>query len=335
MKLVVLLDTECIPDGDPGLEGRSADVRRTMEFQVTKALRELGHATDVLPVDNDILRTMTALREKAPDVVFNLTEHFGGDRWKDAHVAAMLELLGLPFTGAPMSGLLLCRNKAVCKRVLGYHRIRQPLFHEVPAGHALRATQAAFPMIVKPLFEDGSDGISLASVVHTRAELDERVALVHEKMKQPAICEEYIEGREVYVSLLGSERLQVLPPRELVFGAPGHGGPTIATARGKFDDAYRKKWGIEYRHAELDAVLERKIARISRRIFHLLDMRDYGRIDLRVAPGNEVVFLEANPNPALGLEDDVTESAGRAGLTYLQVIDRIVHQAARRKKAGS
>ena len=331
MKLVVLIDIECVEDDDPSFEGRTAAVRETMEFQVTKALRDLGHTVEVVPFQADVIQVMTSLREKSPDIVFNLTEHFGGDRWKDAHVAAMLDLLGLPFTGAPMAGLLLCRNKAVCKRVLGYHRIRQPLFHEVPVGHALTAARLVFPMIVKPLFEDGSDGISLASVVHTREELDERVALVHGKMKQPAICEEFIEGREIYVAVLGSERLHVLPPRELVFGAQGTGGPTIATARVKFDEAYRKKWGIAYQHAGLEPGLERKIARISKRIFHLLDMRDYGRIDLRITPDHEVVFLEANPNPALGIEDDVAASASRAGLTYEQLIDRIIQQAVRRR----
>ncbi len=331
MKLVVLIDIEIVKDEDPAFEGRTDAVRQTMEFQVSQALRDLGHAVEVVPFRDDVIQTMTALREKAPDVVFNLTEHFGGDRRKDAHVAAMLELLGLTSTGTSTAGLMLCRDKAVCKRVLGYHRIRQPLFHEVPVGRSRPAGRLAFPMIVKPLFEDASDGISLASVVRTREELDERIALVHGKMKQPAICEEFIEGREIYVALLGNERLQVLPPRELIFGPREDGGPTIATARVKFDDAYRKKWGIEYRHAEIEPALEKQIARISKRVFRLLAMRDYGRIDLRITPDNEVAFIEANPNPALGVEDDVAESAYRAGLTYPQLIERIVQQAARRR----
>jgi len=331
VKLVVLIDIEIVKDEDPAFEGRTDAVRQTMEFQVSQALRDLGHAVEVVPFRDDVIQTMTALREKAPDVVFNLTEHFGGDRRKDAHVAAMLELLGLTSPGTSTAGLMLCRDKAVCKRVLGYHRIRQPLFHEVPVGRSRPAGRLAFPMIVKPLFEDASDGISLASVVRTREELDERIALVHGKMKQPAICEEFIEGREIYVALLGNERLQVLPPRELIFGPREDGGPTIATARVKFDDAYRKKWGIEYRHAEIEPALEKQIARISKRVFRLLAMRDYGRIDLRITPDNEVAFIEANPNPALGVEDDVAESAYRAGLTYPQLIERIVQQAARRR----
>lgn len=331
MNLAVLIDIEAVMEEDPAFEGRTDAVRQTMEFQVIHALRDLGHAVEVLPLQADIIRTMTALREKAPEIVFNLTEHFGGDRRKDAHVAAMLDLLGLVSTGASTASLMLCRDKAVCKRVLGYHRIRQPFFHEVPVGRPRPAGRLTFPMIVKPLFEDGSDGISLASVVRTPAELEERIALMHGKMKQPAICEEFIEGREIYVALLGNERLQALPPRELIFGPREAGGPTIATARVKFDEAYRKKWGIEYRHAEIDPVLEKRIARIGKRVFRLLDMRDYGRVDLRITPENEVVFLEANPNPALGVEDDVAESARRGGLAYPQLIERIVQLAARRR----
>ncbi len=331
MNLVVLIDREAVIPEDPSFEGLTEDSRRTMEHQVTRALRDSGHAVEVLPFETDVIRTMTILREKSPEVVFNLTEHFGGDRRKDAHVAAMLDLLGLASTGASTAGLMLCRDKAACKRVLGYHRIRQPLFHEVPVGRTRPSGRLAFPMIVKPLFEDGSDGIALASVVRTVEELDERVALVHGKMKQPAICEEFIEGREIYVAVLGGERLRALPPRELIFGPREDGGPTIATARVKFNEDYRKKWGIEYRHAELDPALERQIARLGKRIFRLLGMRDYGRVDLRVTPAGEVVFLEANPNPALGTEDDVAESARRAGIEYPQLIERIVQCAARRR----
>ena len=331
MNLVVLIDREAAIDGDPAFEGLTEEVRATMEFQVARALRDQGHAVAVLPFETDVIHTMTLLREKAPDVVFNLTEHFGGDRRKDAHVAAMLELLGLASTGASTAGLMLCRDKAVCKRVLGYHRIRQPLFHEVPIGRPRPPGRLAFPMIVKPLFEDGSDGIALASVVRTTAELEERVALVHGKMKQPAICEEFVEGREIYVAVLGNERLQALPPRELIFGPREEGGPAIATARVKFNEAYRKKWGIEYRHADLDPVVEKQIARLSKRVFRLLDMRDYGRVDLRITPANEVVFLEANPNPALGMDDDVAESARRAGIEYPQLIERIAQCAVRRR----
>lgn len=329
MRILVLVDVETVDAADPGFEGHAEEVRRTMEFQVIDALRRNGHAVEPMALKPDVLTTMAALREKAPELVFNLTEHVGGDRRKDAHIAAMLELLGLPFTGSCSKGLLLCRDKATCKRVLGYHRIRQPLFHELPPGRALPAGRLAFPMIVKPQFEDGSDGISLASIVRTMDEFRDRVAMVHERMKQPAICEEYVEGREIYVGIVGNERLLALPPRELTFGRVDEGGPTIATARVKWDDAYRKKWGIAYVHAELAPELARRVARISKRIFRLLAMRDYGRVDLRITPDHDVVFLEANPNPNLGIDEDVAEAARKAGIEYPQLIERIVQQASR------
>jgi len=329
VKIVVLVDMETVDDADPGFEGRTEAVQKTMEFQVIGALRQNGHAVDVVALSPDVLSTMTSLREKSPELIFNLTEHVGGDRRKDAHVAAMLELLGFPFTGSCSKSLLLCRDKATCKRVLGYHRIRQPFFHELPVGRGKPAGRMQFPMIVKPQFEDGSDGISLASIVRTTDEFKERVTMVHERMKQPAICEEYIEGREIYVGIVGNERLLALPPRELTFGRVNEGGPTIATSRVKWDDDYRSKWGIDYVHAELDPDLAKKVARISKRIFRLLAMRDYGRIDLRITPAGDVVFLEANPNPNLGSDEDVAESARKAGIEYPQLIERIVQQAAR------
>lgn len=330
MRIVVLVDVETVDAADPDFAGGAETVQKTMEFQVIAALRQNGHAVEVVALNPDVIPTMTTLREKAPELIFNLTEHVGGDRRKDAHVAAMLELLGMPFTGSCSKGLLLCRDKATCKRVLGYHRIRQPLFHELPVGRIRPAGRMHFPMIVKPQFEDGSDGISLASIVRTTDECRDRVAMVHERMKQPAICEEYIEGREIYVGIVGNERLLVLPPRELTFGRVDEGGPTIATARVKWDDAYRRKWGIAYVHAELAPELARKVARISKRIFRLLAMRDYGRVDLRITPGNDVVFLEANPNPNLGADEDVAEAGRKAGIEYPQLIERIVQQAARR-----
>ncbi len=333
MKVLILVDWETQPSDDTQFEGKDEATKLGMEYQVIQALRDQGHAIEVLSFGPDILQTMTTLREKAPDLVFNLTEHVGGDRRKDAHIAAMLELLGIPFTGTSTIGLMLCRDKGTCKRVLGYHHIRLPAFEELQVGRTKPAARLKFPMIVKPMYEDGSDGISLSSIVRTAEELQERVSMVHERMKQSALCEEFIEGREIYVAILGNERLQALPPRELHFGKTDEGGPTIATARVKWNEKYRKKWGISYGHAELDPALEKKVSHFSKRVFRLLNMRDYGRIDLRITPQNEVVFLEANPNPNLGNDEDVAEAARKAGIEYAPLIDRIVQQAAKRRPA--
>lgn len=332
MKIVALVDDETVADDDPQFEGRDAATRARAEFHVMQALRDLGHSARAISFGPDILQTQKELLDAAPELVFNLTEHAGGDRRGDADVAGLLDLLRVPYTGTGPAGMVLCRDKATCKRVLGYHRIRVPAFCLLAPGHPSAPRAMRYPAIVKPLYEDGSDGISLSSLIREPAELANRVKMIHERMKQPAIAEEYVEGRELYVSVIGNGTPRVLPPRELRFGNPEGRGPHIATARVKWDEEYRKKWNISYGPAELDAPLARRIASLSRRIYELLQIRDYGRIDLRLTPGGDLVFLEANPNPDLSSDGDLGESARADGLPYGQLIDRIVHFALRRKR---
>ncbi|MBN1268561.1 MAG: ATP-grasp domain-containing protein, partial [Kiritimatiellae bacterium] len=262
MKIVVLIDIEALPDNDPQLQGRNQEVRSATEYHVVDGLRQLGHEVMILAFGPDIVATIHGLIEIKPDLVFNLTEHFKGDRRRDMNIAALLELLRLPYTGSGPDGLLLCRDKAMCKRVLGHHRIRIPQFATVPASQAKPKGRIPYPMIVKPVYEDGSDGISLASLVGNEDEMKDRVRMIHERMKQPAICEEYVEGRELYVGIIGNEKLTAFPARELRFGNTGEGGPNIATAMVKRNAAYRKKWSIAYEHADLPKDLEKKAARL-------------------------------------------------------------------------
>ena len=330
MHILVLIDPETFYPDDPQFERALQEVRSNLEFHVVEALRHLDHQVEVLPFGKDIRQNLRELSEKEPDLVFNLTEHYGGDRQKDMHIASMLELAGIPFTGTGPAGLLLCRDKAICKTILNHHRIKVPQFASVPVGRTKPRRKLCFPLIVKPALMDGSDGISLGSLVSNEDELKERVEHLHNRTNQKVICEEYIEGQEIYVGLLGNKQLTVLPARELRFNSPDDNAPQIATARVKLDDDYRKKWNIEYTFAELSPDMEKKIARISKRIYRLLHMRDYGRIDMRIANDGTVVFLEANPNPDLTLGDELSESAERAGINYQQLIDRIVRLAVNR-----
>ncbi|MBU1693805.1 MAG: hypothetical protein KJ726_10350 [Verrucomicrobia bacterium] len=330
MKIVLLVDQEAVPRDDPELQGLAEETRKEMEYHVASALRELGHAVAVIPFGPDVIQTLQALTGSAADLVFNLTERFEGDRRKDLNVAAVLELLHLPYTGTGPAGLWLCRDKAAGKRMLGYHHIRVPRFDALPVGRLKPSGRLRFPAIVKPMFEDGSDGISLASVVNSSSELQDRVRMIHEGRHQPAICEEYIAGRELYVGVLGNQKRRALPPWELHFGKADEGGPPIATARVKWDEAYRQKWDIRYQPAELEPSLEKRIARFSRRVFELLQLRDYGRIDLRLTPEGEIVFLEANPNPDISRDAEVALSAAKAGLEYPSLISQILNLAMRR-----
>lgn len=335
MKILLLVDLEAVRPDDPQFEGRTEAARGEMECHVAAAVRGLGHEVVALPFGPDVLQTMQALQAAGADLVFNLTERFEGDRRKDLNVAAVLELLHLPYTGTGPAGLWLCRDKAAGKRILGYHRIRVPRFDEVPVGRHRPPSRLRFPVIVKPMFEDGSDGISLASMVNTPAELQERVRMIHEGRRQPAICEEYIEGRELYVGVLGNQKRHALPPWELCFGKAAEGGPPIATAKVKWDPAYRKKWDIRYQPAELDAATMRRIARFSRRVFELLKLRDYGRVDLRLTPAGEIVFLEANPNPDISRDAELPMAAGQAGMEYPALINHILNLALRRRPEAS
>jgi D-alanine-D-alanine ligase len=330
MNILTLIDPETRPDDDPAFERAAAGDDHLTEYQVIQTLRQLHHEVTALPFGPDVGETLRQLVERKPEVVFNLTEHYGGDRRMDVNIAAALELLRIPFTGTGSVGLMLCRDKAICKRILSHHRVKVPDFIYLPEGKTRPPRKLSYPFLVKPVSEDGSDGISLASLVQDDGGLVERARMIHERMRQPVICEEYVEGRELYVGILGNDRLRALPPRELKFGESGDGGPQFATARVKRDGVYRKKWGIRYVHAELEDELAARVARTSKRIYQLLHLRDYARIDLRLTTEGEVVFLEANPNPDLAADEDLAQAAAKAGLEFPGLLEFIVNQARRR-----
>lgn len=330
MRIVALIDVETVIPEDPEFKGKNGTVRSTMEYHIISSIRALEHEVIIQTFGPDPLDSIRAVMETKPDLVFNLTEHYKGNRRQDANIAGLLELLDIPFTGTGAEGLLLCRDKVTAKRLLGYHRIRLPHFFSVPVGVFKIPKRLYYPLMVKPALEDGSDGISLASIVRDADELKTRITMIHERMKQPALCEEYIEGREIYVGLTGNDRLTAYPAREIRFGKTDEGGPQIATAKVKWDEEYRKKWAIEYVNAELPPNLERLVARVSKRIYRVLQIRDYGRIDLRLTATGEVVFIEANPNPNLASDEDLAEAALKMGIDHPTLIDRIIKLAMQR-----
>jgi D-alanine-D-alanine ligase len=236
---------------------------------------------------------------------------------------------GLPFTGCGSTGLTLCKHKGISKKILGYHRIRVPDFVTVARGKRFaRPKRLKFPILVKPLKEEASLGISQASFVESDEQFKERVQYIHEKLDCDVIAEEYIEGRELYVSTLGNHRLQVFPIRELVFKEVPPDEPKIATYRAKWDEEYRKRWGLQNQFAEgLEPALTADIEQTCKRIYHLLTIDGYARLDLRVTANKEVYFIEANPNPILAQDEDFAQSAMKAGMAYPHLVDRIVRIA--------
>jgi D-alanine-D-alanine ligase len=329
LHITVLVDPATIPPDDPQFTNPSE--KPVTEYHVCEALRILGHIVSVVGAEYDIPAVAKTLADQSPDLVFNLTEQFCGDRRLDKNIAALLELLDIPFTGSGAMGLTLCRDKRLCKQLLTLHKIRVPNFLSLPYNHPIRIPRALpFPLIVKPAFEDSSEGISNASIVYDEDALRERAQFIHERWKQAVIAEEYVEGRELYVSILGNKRLTVLPPRECFFNANDSDGPVILTYRCKWDHAYRERWGIEFGFAEIEPTALKNIERACKRVYRVLELQDYGRIDLRLRPDNRLTVLEANPNPDIAYGEEVAEAAEKTGIGYETLIDKIIRLALRR-----
>lgn len=296
------------------------------EANVLGALGALGYPTEHLAIFDDLDLLRQKLGSFAPEVIFNLADQFKNNRGFDQNIVSFLEMQGVPFTGCGATGLVLCKHKGISKKILSYHRIHTPSFVVIPRGQRIaRPKQLKFPLLVKPVKEEASYGIAQASFVETDEQFRERAAFIHEKHDADVIAEEYIAGRELYVSLMGNMKLTVFPIRELVFREVPPDEPKIATYRAKWDEEYRKRWGLDNQFAEgLEPALVARIEQTCKRIYRLLTIDGYARIDLRLTAANEVYFIEANPNPILAEDEDFAQSAGKAGLPYPQLIDRII-----------
>jgi D-alanine-D-alanine ligase len=326
LKILALFDSVAPTTIDQDLSSELATEDWRTESDVLRALRRLGHTVEHLAIFDDLDLLRRKIESFAPDVIFNLADQFKNNRAFDQNIVAYLELHGVPFTGCGSTALTLCKHKAISKKILGYHGIRVPDFATVARGdRPARPRRLKFPILVKPLNEEASLGIAQASFVETDEQFNDRVQFIHDSISADAIAVEYIEGRELYVSVLGDKRLQVFPMRELVFKKVPPDEPKIATFKAKWDEAYRKDWGLENRFAEgLDPAVVRAVHRACRRIYRLLTIDAYARIDLRLTPAGEPVFIEANPNPMLAAEEDFAKSAAAAGLAYPKLIAKIV-----------
>ncbi|MGH9623642.1 MAG: D-alanine--D-alanine ligase family protein [Bryobacteraceae bacterium] len=331
MKVLVLFDLPRPADPDEAFTCKTLREKedRPTEADVLTCLRGLGHEVDTLPVYESVAPVVEKISRFAPDVVFNLCESFFNNRAKEPNIPALLELMRVRYTGASPEALILSKDKALAKAILVYHRVRVPRFVLSRRACPLRRLRRfKFPAFVKPLGEDSSDGISKASFARNEAEAIERSRFIHERLACDAMIEEYIEGRELYVSVLGGRPVTVFPPREIFFGRIPESEPRFATFKAKWDDAYRANWGIENGPAApFTDGFEKKIARFARRVHGLLKIQSMGRVDLRLTPSGELVFLEANPNPSLAQDDDFAQSAAAAGVSYPALIQRILDSA--------
>jgi D-alanine-D-alanine ligase len=299
------------------------------EANVLTSLRNLGHEVQNMAVFDNVADVVNKVQAFAPAVVFNQCESFRDDRALEPNVPALLDMMKVPYTGSGPDGLLLCKDKALAREVLSHHRVRIPRFVVSHLKSPLRRLQRfGYPAFVKPVGQESSDGIAKASFVRDETEAIERLRFLHQKFNSDAMVEEYIEGRELYVSVLGNRRRAVFPPREIFFGLVPDDEPKFATSHAKWNDAYRKKWGITNGPAaELPEAVAKDLRKLARNVYAWLRIRGFGRIDFRLSPRNELFVIEANPNPALADEDDFAQSAATEGLSYDALIQEIVNAA--------
>jgi D-alanine-D-alanine ligase len=286
----------------------------------------MEHEVLQLGVEDDLGVVRKAIADWKPHIVFNLLESFHGVGVFDKNVVSFLELMRVPYTGCNPRGLMLARDKALSKTLLASHRIPVPDFMVVRVGRKVRRPKRLmFPLIVKSLTQEASIGISRASVVDTDAHLVERVRFVHENIGTDAIIEQFIPGREMYVGIVGNQRLEVFPVWELRWEKLPDDGRLIMTDRAKWSTNYQKKYGVMTGAAELSAEASAKLQHLCKRAYRTLDLSGYARLDLRMDESGRVYVLEANPNPQLAYGEDFAESAEHGGVSYEQLLQKIVN----------
>lgn len=323
--LVVVHASLVPPESLEGYTDKQIDEWRT-EYDVIRTLRRMQHEVRCVGVLDSLTDLRITIADWKPDIVFNLLEEFDGIVTYDQHVVAFLELLRQPYTGCNPRGLLLSRDKSLSKQLLTFHRIPTPQFIVFRKGMKLRVPRKIrFPLFVKSTVEDASLGIAQASVVEDEARLRERIAFVHEQVGSDALVEEFIAGRELYVGVLGNDRLTRLPVWEMVFGSMPDSLAAIATRKVKWDKKYQAKYDITTRAAQdLPPPVEARLDKLSRRIYRALGLSGCARMDFRVTSAGQVYVLEANANPNLEEEEDFAMSARAAGIAYEDLLARLI-----------
>jgi len=326
LKIMVLMHEDLVPpETMDGYTDREIVEWKT-EFDVVSTLIEMGHDVLALGVFDDLGVIRKAIRELQPDIAFNILEEFHGNSLYDYHVASYMELMKLPYTGCNPRGLMIAHDKALSKKLFTYHRINTPRFTVFPLGTKIKIPKnLRYPLIVKSLVEEGSYGLAQASVVYTEEKLLERIDYLQTKLSTPVLAEEYIDGRELYVSILGNQRIQVLPALELVFGEMPDDSHKIATSKVKWDWRYAEQHQIDVKApTDLEPQLINRIASLGKRVYRILGLSGYARIDLRLMADNTIYVLEANANPDIAYGGELANAAEMAKLSYEQLLQKIL-----------
>lgn len=329
LDVLVVFDLGGPPPADHDYTEQLKDDTFETERSVVESLRRLGHGVRLHGLFDDIHDLIGTLQRRPPDLVFNLCEAFDRDRRHEPNVVALFELMKVRFTGAGPKALRICKDKGLTKTILSYHRIPIPRFVVSRRSRPIQSLKKfAYPAFIKPLGLEASEGIAQMSFVDSEKDGLERVRFVHDSLGVDAIVEEYVDGRELYVSILGNHHLKVFPPRELFFDQIPPDEPRFVTFKAKWDDAYRKRWGIHSAPArDIPAATLADLNDMCRRVYRHFEINGYARIDLRLNGRGEPVFLEANPNPSLSSAEDFAQSARAGGIEYDELIARILHLA--------
>ena len=324
--LVVLPEPDVAPENADQVSDKRFEEFKAA-YDVLGALEGLGHESRQLGLAEEVAPLRQALSDWKPSIVFNLLDRFRGHTVYDQHVVSYLQLMRTPFTGCNPRGLVIASDKALSKKILSYHRIRTPRFQTLPRDRMVRRSKRLrFPLIVKVHLEEASIGISQASVVHDDEELAERVRFVHENFQTSAVIEEYVDGRELNVGVIGNHRLQVLPVWELFMDGLPAKVPHIATYNVKWNLDYQEKYDIRIGRArKLPDITQRQIDSTSRRIFRALNLSGYARIDFRLSEQGQLYFLEANANPDISCDEELASAAKAAGIEYEALIRKILN----------
>jgi len=327
LRVLFLVHEDLVPpDTIEGLSDKEIQPWKT-EYDVKVTLEDMGHEVLPLGVASDLGVIRRTIYKFKPQITFNLLEEFHGISVYDYHVVSYLELLKRKYTGCNPRGLMLAHDKALSKKILAYHRIPVPEFAVFEMGQRVRRPRRLqFPLLVKSLTEEGSVGIAKTSLVHDDEQLRERAEFIHRQLGTDAIAEQFIDGRELYVGVLGNTQLRTLPVWELRFTKKPEGAPLIATAKVKWDLQYQKKVGLDTGPArDLDESQRQRIFKLCKRAYRALYLTGYARMDLRLAPDGGIYVIEANPNPQLAYGEDFAESAEVAGLSYEALLQRILN----------
>jgi D-alanine-D-alanine ligase len=318
------------------LESENAKTYDVVADQVADALKAKGHEINVLGVHGDAKKLIEGLTKKRPDFVFNLMEMFGQNLNGDIAVVGLLDLLGIPYTGCGPGEFYLRQDKALSKKILAFERILYPDFAvftkdaNFETGGNLR-----LPLFVKPLRGDASIGINSKSLVQDARSLMKQVVMIHDKLGQSALAEEYIEGREFYVGVLGNNDARAFPPIEVDFSGLPPGAPRVLDSKAKWSPESVQYKGTKSVVAEVPDELRAKLQKVSVEAYRALRVRDYGRVDLRLTDTGEIYVIEVNASCYLEKGSEFATAAAAAGVDYVTLVNRILELAAERYQKGT